>query len=151
MKAGKPAREALDQLLAADPQKDVRQVAMIDAAGRVATWTGPSCIRAAGHATGEGYSVQANLMDKDTVWAAMAAAYESAEGDFAERCWQPSTPPRAKAATSADVRAPRSSSSVPPRPASPGWTASSTCASTTTPSRCKSSTACCSSTAPTSR
>jgi uncharacterized Ntn-hydrolase superfamily protein len=85
MKAGKPAREALDQLLAADPQKDVRQVAMIDAAGRVATWTGPSCIRAAGHATGEGYSVQANLMDKDTVWAAMAAAYESAEGDFAER------------------------------------------------------------------
>ena len=85
MKVGTPAREVLDQLLAADPQKDVRQVAMIDAQGRVAAWTGPSCIRAAGHKTGEGYSVQANLMDKDTVWAAMATAYENAEGDFAER------------------------------------------------------------------
>jgi len=85
MKAGTPAREALDQLLAKDPQKDVRQVAMVDARGRVGAWTGPSCIRAAGHHTGEGYSVQANLMDKDTVWPAMAAAYESAEGDFADR------------------------------------------------------------------
>jgi uncharacterized Ntn-hydrolase superfamily protein len=85
MRQGKSAQEALDQLLAQDPQKDVRQVAMVDAQGRVAAWTGPKCIAAAGHRTGNGYSVQANLMDKPTVWPAMAKAFESAKGDLADR------------------------------------------------------------------
>lgn len=85
MKAGKTPQQALDALLAEDPNKGGRQVAMVDAQGRVAAWTGPECIDAAGHHTGKGYSVQANLMDKDTVWAAMAKAYESAEGDLASR------------------------------------------------------------------
>jgi uncharacterized Ntn-hydrolase superfamily protein len=85
MKAGKPAREALDSLVAQDAQKDVRQVAMVDAQGRVAAWTGAKCIAAAGHQMGEGFSVQANLMDKPTVWPAMARAFEAAKGDLAER------------------------------------------------------------------
>ena len=85
MQAGKTAEQALAALLAADPQRDVRQVAMVDARGNVAVHTGASCIAAAGHQTGEQYSVQANLMERDTVWGAMAAAYESAEGDLAER------------------------------------------------------------------
>jgi uncharacterized Ntn-hydrolase superfamily protein len=85
MRQGKSAREALDQLLAQDPQKDVRQVAMVDAQGRAAAWTGPKCIAAAGNQTGSGYSVQANLMDKPTVWPAMAKAFEAAKGDLADR------------------------------------------------------------------
>ncbi|HEX5759767.1 MAG TPA: DUF1028 domain-containing protein [Thermoanaerobaculia bacterium] len=85
MGGGKSAEQALRELLAADPQKDVRQVAMIDAQGRVAAWTGPRCIAAAGHQQGAGYSVQANLMDKPSVWPAMARAYEGAPGDLAER------------------------------------------------------------------
>ncbi len=85
MKAGKSASQALEMLLAEDPQKDVRQVAMVDAQGRAGAWTGPKCIVAAGDQQGKGYSVQANLMDKDTVWPAMARAYESAEGDLADR------------------------------------------------------------------
>lgn len=85
MRGGASAEEALQKLLAADPQKDVRQVAMVDAQGRVATWTGPRCIAAAGHQQGAGYSVQANLMDKATVWPAMARAFEAAQGDLAER------------------------------------------------------------------
>ena len=85
MKAGKSAAEALDRLVAEDAQKDVRQVAMVDVNGTVAAWTGPKCIRAAGDQQGEGYSVQANLMDKGTVWPAMAKAFESAEGDLADR------------------------------------------------------------------
>lgn len=85
MKEGKSAREALDALLAKDPQKDVRQVAMVDAQGRVAAWTGPKCIAAAGHQMGSGFSVQANLMDKPTVWPAMARAFEAAQGDLADR------------------------------------------------------------------
>ncbi|MFN7960761.1 MAG: DUF1028 domain-containing protein [Thermoanaerobaculia bacterium] len=85
MKQGKSAQEALDALLAADPGKEVRQVAMVDRQGRAASWTGGKCIPAAGHQSGKGYSVQANLMDKPTVWGAMARAYEAAKGDFAER------------------------------------------------------------------
>lgn len=85
MRQGKSAREALDQLLAQDPQKDVRQVAMVDARGGVAAWTGPKCIAAAGNQAGNGYSVQANLMDKPTVWPAMAKAFEAAKGNLADR------------------------------------------------------------------
>lgn len=81
MAGGWSAGEALERLIAADEQSAVRQVAMVDAAGRAAAWTGDKCIAAAGHATGEGYSVQANLMERPTVWPAMAAAYEAALAD----------------------------------------------------------------------
>ena len=85
MRSGKSSREALDSLLATDEGRDVRQVAMVDRGGAVASWTGPKCIAEAGHHAGEGYSVQANLMDRDSVWPAMARAYEAATGDFASR------------------------------------------------------------------
>jgi uncharacterized Ntn-hydrolase superfamily protein len=85
MKAGKPADAALAGLLAADPQQDRRQVAMVDIHGNVAAHTGARCITFAGHRTGEGYSVQANLMLRSTVWDAMAEAYEQTAGDLAAR------------------------------------------------------------------
>ena len=85
MKAGKSAPEALKALLAADPDREVRQVAMVDAQGRVAAHTGAKCIQAAGHEVGEGFSVEANLMDQATVWPAMAKAFRSAKGDLADR------------------------------------------------------------------
>ena len=85
MRAGRSAPDALTGLLAADEGRDVRQVAMIDTTGRVAAHTGARCIPAAGDHVGEGYSVQANLMEKDTVWPAMAKAYEASRGDLAER------------------------------------------------------------------
>ena len=61
-------------LAAADADAEVRQVAMVDAAGNVAAHTGERAIVAAGHQTGAQYSVQANLMDQDSVWPAMAHA-----------------------------------------------------------------------------
>src|SRR5215475_7133242 len=85
MRAGRPAPEVLGALLAADEGRDVRQVGMVDAQGRAATHTGKLCIPAAGGQSGEQYSVQANLMDKPTVWPAMAKAFEAAKGDLAER------------------------------------------------------------------
>jgi uncharacterized Ntn-hydrolase superfamily protein len=85
MRAGKSADQALNGLLASDPQADVRQVAMLDTQGNIATHTGARCIAAAGHRQGQNYSVQANLMLKDTVWDAMAQAYENTTGDLAER------------------------------------------------------------------
>ena len=88
MRAGKTADEALRALLAGDPTPEVRQVAFIDATGRVAAHTGEKAIEAAGHRRGpgnRGYSVQANLMLKPTVPDAMARAFESSKGDLAER------------------------------------------------------------------
>jgi uncharacterized Ntn-hydrolase superfamily protein len=88
MRRGLTARQALDSLLAADPHREGRQVAMVDAHGNVATWTGPACIPDAGDAQGEQFSCQANLMANPTIWPAMKAAYEHAEGDLAERLLQ---------------------------------------------------------------
>ncbi len=85
MRAGKTANQALDGLLASDPGKDVRQVAMIDAKGNVAAHTGAKCIQGAGHIVGKNYSVQANLMLNDKIWPAMATAFEHATSDLAER------------------------------------------------------------------
>jgi uncharacterized Ntn-hydrolase superfamily protein len=85
MRAGKGAKEALAGLLASDGGRDVRQVAFLDATGQVAAHTGKSCIAAAGHVAGEGFSVQANLMESDKVWPAMAKAYQGTRGDLAER------------------------------------------------------------------
>jgi len=85
MKAGKTAPEALAALLAGDPQREVRQVGMVDAKGNVATHTGKMDIPAAGGQAGTGYVVQANLMEKPTVWGAMARAFEAYRGDLAER------------------------------------------------------------------
>jgi uncharacterized Ntn-hydrolase superfamily protein len=85
MRAGKSAPDALAELLKSDPGRDVRQVAFIDALGRMAVHTGKKCIAAAGHQTGKTFSAQANLMDKATVWPAMARAFESAQGDLTDR------------------------------------------------------------------
>lgn len=85
MAVGYPAERALAAVLAADPEPEIRQVAMVDASGRAAAHTGTRCIAEAGHRIGDGYSVQANLMLKATVWDAMAAAYEASSGELPER------------------------------------------------------------------
>jgi uncharacterized Ntn-hydrolase superfamily protein len=85
MGSGVPAPDALAALLRADPDSQVRQVAMIDAAGRAAAHTGSRNIPAAGNHVARWYSVQANLMRSEAVWPAMARAFESTPGDLAER------------------------------------------------------------------
>lgn len=85
MRSGVSALDALKRLVAADQQRDGRQVAMIDAAGRASAYTGKSAIAAAGHRVGREFSVQANMMANDKVWPAMATAFERTKGDLAER------------------------------------------------------------------
>lgn len=85
MRGGKSANEALRELIAADDGRAIRQVAMIDAHGNVAAHTGAHCIAHAGHRTDDGVSVQANMMERDTVPDAMLAAYAAAPGDIADR------------------------------------------------------------------
>ena len=60
-----------------DEGRDVRQVAILDAQGRVAAHTGSKCIKHAGHIEGNNFSVQANMMLTDKVWSTMAKSFES--------------------------------------------------------------------------
>jgi len=85
MRSGKTAAGALKSLLAGDEHTDVRQVAMVDAEGNVAVHTGEHAIIEWCDRKGDGYSVQANLMLNSTVCDAMVQAYESTDGDLAER------------------------------------------------------------------
>src|SRR6185503_181226 len=62
-----------------------RQVAVVDAHGRVATHTGSSCIAYAGHESGDGFSAQANMMASADVWPAMARAFDASSGPLARR------------------------------------------------------------------
>src|SRR3954454_22918519 len=77
--------EALGRLVAADERAAFRQVAIVDATGRVAVHTGERCIAFAGDRTGDGYSVQANMMANPDVWPAMARGFEAADGPLARR------------------------------------------------------------------
>jgi uncharacterized Ntn-hydrolase superfamily protein len=105
LRTGKSAPDALRGLLGADGTCEVRQVAMIDPSGNVATFTGAHDIQAAGGVAGGGaapkpvscgtaggmlsighdFSAQANLMANDKVWPAMAKAYSESTGDLADR------------------------------------------------------------------
>jgi uncharacterized Ntn-hydrolase superfamily protein len=80
LRSGLTAQEALDSLLKDDEGRDVRQVAIIDNKGNVATHTGKSCIDYASHIRGNNFSVQSNMMLTDKVPAAMADAFEKSKG-----------------------------------------------------------------------
>jgi uncharacterized Ntn-hydrolase superfamily protein len=85
MRAGKSAEEALAALLKADKNEASRQVGMVDAKGKATAHTGKNCIPEAGHFIGDGFSCQANLMLKNTVWKAMALAFETTKGELVDR------------------------------------------------------------------
>ena len=85
LKMGKSPGEAINLLIVEDEGRDFRQLAIIDAKGNAAAYTGKKCIPEAGHVTGKYYSVQANLMMKNTVWAAMEKAFKNTRAPLAER------------------------------------------------------------------
>ena len=86
LKEGKTPQETLNILLSDDEGRDFRQVAILDKQGRVATHTGKNCIDYAGHANGENFSVQANMMLNDKVVPAMEKAWkENSTLPLAER------------------------------------------------------------------
>jgi len=85
LRAGKTPEQALAGLVAADDEPEYRQVAILDGKGRVAVHVGEACIPAAGFAAGEGFSAQANMVDSERVWEAMAESFERSEGPLANR------------------------------------------------------------------
>jgi uncharacterized Ntn-hydrolase superfamily protein len=86
LKQGKSPQEALDQLLSDDAGRDYRQVAIVDVTGRVAAYTGKSCIQFASHKVGNNFSVQANMMLNDKVVPAMEKSWnDNSTKPLAER------------------------------------------------------------------
>lgn len=86
LKKGFTPQQALDSLTKADPGREVRQVAIIDTRGNVASHTGKNCIQVANHIKGTNFSVQSNMMLGSQVCAFMARSFEQSVGKpLAER------------------------------------------------------------------
>ena len=85
LSGGLDAEEALARLIAEDSGSAGRQVAVVDAAGRVAVHTGEACIALAGHIAAGGVSCQANIMRSESVWPAMLDAFQSTAGTLTMR------------------------------------------------------------------
>jgi uncharacterized Ntn-hydrolase superfamily protein len=85
LREGRTAGETVGALIEADDAPDVRQLAVVDRHGNVAAHTGEQCVPEAGHLTGDGFSVQANMMLSPQVWPAMAEAFLASAGPLAER------------------------------------------------------------------
>ncbi len=85
LESGMMPGAAVEELLKGDPNREQRQLAMVDRGGQVAVFTGSKTIREAGHHEGDGYSVQANMMRNPGVWRASAKMFERAQGSLAER------------------------------------------------------------------
>lgn len=82
---GLGAAATLERLLAADPEREQRQVALVDADGTAVAHTGAECMAWAGHHVGPGFAVQGNILAGERVISAMAEAFERTSGELAER------------------------------------------------------------------
>jgi uncharacterized Ntn-hydrolase superfamily protein len=85
LESGLSPQEALDSLLAADEERGKRQVGIVDAAGRSASFTGGNCFDVAASLAGPNYACQGNILTSGQVVPAMAEAFESTSGPLAER------------------------------------------------------------------
>lgn len=82
LKRGATPKQAIGRLTSRDKGREKRQVGIVDARGRAASFTGKECHPWAGHVVGRGYACQGNILASEQVVKAMARAYESTEGDL---------------------------------------------------------------------
>ena len=85
MAQGTSATDTLAKLLADDPDRDHRQVGLVDAQGGVAAHTGSECFEWAGHLIGEGFTCHGNILTGGNTLEAMAEAFRSASGELSDR------------------------------------------------------------------
>ena len=89
LEQGLSAKEVLKRLLDEDTfeGKEGRQVAIIDGHGNIATFTGPTAPNWAGDRQGRNWSAQGNILAGPQVPEAMGKAFESTQGELAEKLW----------------------------------------------------------------
>jgi uncharacterized Ntn-hydrolase superfamily protein len=83
--AGFSAQETLDRLLEDDPDKELRQVGLVDAKGGSVTFSGSGCYAWAGGVSGKGYAIQGNILASDRVVPAMEEVFLSTSGNLPTR------------------------------------------------------------------
>jgi uncharacterized Ntn-hydrolase superfamily protein len=83
--SGAEPKAVLDRLLAGDEKRELRQVGIVDASGRAASFTGKECFEHAASLTGDGYACQGNILGSAKVVPALAEAFESSKGRLADR------------------------------------------------------------------
>ena len=76
LREGLSASEVVERLTSEDEGRDERQLGVVDAHGRSASWTGPECNDWAGHRTGTGYAAQGNILVGEETVAALATTFE---------------------------------------------------------------------------
>ena len=142
LQGGFTAQEVLTALSSVDPHPGRRQVAVLGVNGDLAAYTGEQCVDEAGHLQGDTCVALANMAASSAVWTSMVESFEGSAGPIAQRLLTALQAGRTPAATSGAGGPRRSWSSGPPRPVAPGTTRSSTCASTTRPTRSPRSASC---------
>jgi uncharacterized Ntn-hydrolase superfamily protein len=82
---GASAEEVVRRLTSADPGREERQLGVVDARGRAASFTGAKCMNWAGHEVGDGFACQGNILFGPEVVRAMVRSYENTKGDLIDR------------------------------------------------------------------
>lgn len=85
LRSGLAADEVVARLTGADGGRDHRQLGVVDAAGRAASFTGGACLEWAGGLTGPGYAAQGNILVSSATVEALAETFEASSGPLAER------------------------------------------------------------------
>jgi len=85
MRRGIAPKDVVKRLVEKDKDAAQRQVGLVDARGRAASFTGKECFDWAGHVVGKGYAIQGNILAGEDVIKSMARAYESTDGDLPVR------------------------------------------------------------------
>ena len=85
LSAGMAPQQALELMLRSDEGRDARQVAILDASGRRAAWTGSAALDWKGHQCGPDFCAQGNILTGPEVVQAIVKAFEGATGPLAER------------------------------------------------------------------
>jgi len=85
LKAGLSPKTVMDTMMSKDPEREKRQVIIIDAQGRTAAFTGIETVEWKGHLIGKNYIVAGNMLVGSRVLEAMTQAFEARKGNLAER------------------------------------------------------------------
>src|SRR5262249_22558238 len=86
LREGLSAAETIDRLTSADDDRALRQVGIVDALGRAASYTGEECHQWAGGRVGTAYAAQGNILVSAATVDALAETFEATEGTpLAER------------------------------------------------------------------
>ena len=86
LRDGYQAEDVVRTLVGADEGREHRQLGVVDAVGRAATYTGSECLEWAGGTTGPGYAAQGNILVSAATVEAMASSFEGSQGQpLAER------------------------------------------------------------------